>query len=469
MSTYLVAFIISEYDYLENNDSGKIIQIHAPKNKVKDGQFALEVATKSLHFYSSYFKIPYPLPKIDLVSVEDFSFRAMENWGLITFVENAVLASPENSSTIVKQQNALTICHEMAHQWFGNLVTMEWWTDLWLNEGYASFMEHLCVDNLYPQYKIWTQFLITRYTRALDLDALANTHPIEVPIENPSEITEIFDEISYSKGASIIRMIHNFIGDENFRAGMTLYLNKNSYSNVTTEDLWIALEKSSNKPIKNVMSSWTNQAGFPLITISEKVSNSTNSRILTLSQERFIINDSDDFTSATWMVPITLTSGQNPDEILEKLILDQKTKEVELKNISKNTWIKINVGSIGFYRTLYSNDLLESLMSGIQNKSLPTFDRLNLLDDLFACAQAGKISTVSVLKTLKDFEDETDYVIWSCIIKNLKKINIILKHSEDTYLKFKAFGNKLLSKVHNKLGWVPSEKETHLYGLTRFE
>lgn len=393
----------------------------------------------------------------------------MENFGLITFVEDVVIISSENSSTPVKQQAALTICHEMAHQWFGNLVTMEWWTYLWLNEGYASFMEYLCVDKLYPEYNIWTQFLTSRYAKALDLDALENTHPVEIPIENPSEITEIFDDISYSKGASVIRMIHNFIGDDDFRKGMTLYINKHLYSNVKTEDLWLALEKSSNKPIGKIMSSWTKLPGHPLISVKEVNSNDSNSRTFTFSQERFFINGSEDKSNTTWIVPITISNATRSEEVLEKIILDQKTKDVEIKNIPKNTWIKINVGSVGLFRTIYSSDLLELLKVGVRNKSLPIFDRHNLLDDLFATAQAGKTSTVSVLKFLKEFENDNEYVIWSCIIKNLKKIGNILIQSENTYLKFKTFGNKLLFKIYNKLGWMPLEKENYLDSLTRFE
>lgn len=224
MSTYLVAVVVGEFDFVEDKSSdGVVVRVYTPLGKKEQGMFALKVATKVLPYYNDYFKIAYPLPKMDLIAIADFSAGAMENWGLITYRETFVLVDPDNTSLIRKQSIALTVGHEIAHQWFGNLVTMEWWTHLWLNEGYASFVEFLCVDHLFPEYEIWTQFVTDMYTRALELDALQNSHPIEVEVGHPTEIDEIFDEISYNKGASVIRMLHNYLGDEAFRKGMFFY------------------------------------------------------------------------------------------------------------------------------------------------------------------------------------------------------------------------------------------------------
>lgn len=221
MSTYLVAVVVGEFDYVEDKSTdGIVVRVYTPLGKKEQGMFALKVATKVLPYYNDYFKISYPLPKMDLIAIADFSAGAMENWGLITYRETFVLVDPDNTSLIRKQSIALTVGHEIAHQWFGNLVTMEWWTHLWLNEGYASFVEFLCVDHLFPEYDIWTQFVTDMYTRALELDALQNSHPIEVEVGHPTEIDEIFDEISYNKGASLIRMLHNYLGEEAFREGM---------------------------------------------------------------------------------------------------------------------------------------------------------------------------------------------------------------------------------------------------------
>ncbi|XP_058809156.1 puromycin-sensitive aminopeptidase-like [Phymastichus coffea] len=466
MSTYLVAFIVFDYHFVEKH-SNKTIRVYAPKDKIEQCKFSLDIATKSLTFYESYFGISYPLTKLDLVTVADFSFGAMENWGLITYREAILLVDPKNSSALKKQQAALTIAHEVAHQWFGNLVTMEWWTHLWLNEGYASFMEYLCIDNLFPEYDIWSEFLIGTYIKALELDALANTHPIEVPIENPSEINEIFDTISYNKGASVIRMIYNYIGDNDFRKGMHIYLEKHSYGNVKTEDLWSALGQASNKPIDKIMITWTKTAGFPLVSVIEKKSNNSENRIFSFSQERFSRNGSVCQDDSNWNIPITISSGSDSKKVLDLVLLDKKNKDIEIKNISKETWIKVNVETVGFFRVLYHENLLKILIPALQNQSLSAYDRFGLLDDLFATSQAGKTSTVVFLNLLKEFKNESNYIVWYCIVNNLQKVDNILSHLENINGKFKAFGKNILFNIFSKVGWQEAQNETHLDSLLR--
>ncbi|KAF6036203.1 NPEPPS [Bugula neritina] len=286
MSTYLLAFIVGEYDYVEDRDSdGVLIRVYTPVGKPEQGQFALEVAKKTLPFYKEYFGIAYPLPKMDLIAIADFAAGAMENWGLVTYRETALLVDPKNSASSAKQRVALVVGHELAHQWFGNLVTMEWWTHLWLNEGFASFIEYLCVDFCFPEFDIWTQFVKQDLAEALELDALRNSHPIEVPVGHPAEVDEIFDAISYCKGASVIRMLHSWIGDEAFRKGLHQYLNKFAYKNAFTEDLWEALVESSGKPVGEVMSTWTSQMGYPVLQVDERKEG--DKRVLTITQSKF--------------------------------------------------------------------------------------------------------------------------------------------------------------------------------------
>nr|KAF6296479.1 aminopeptidase puromycin sensitive [Myotis myotis] len=286
MSTYLVAFVVGEYDFVETRSKdGVCVRVYTPVGKAEQGKFALEVAAKTLPFYKDYFNVPYPLPKIDLIAIADFAAGAMENWGLVTYRETALLIDSKNSCSSSRQWVALVVGHELAHQWFGNLVTMEWWTHLWLNEGFASWIEYLCVDHCFPEYDIWTQFVSADYTRAQELDALDNSHPIEVSVGHPSEVDEIFDAISYSKGASVIRMLHDYIGDTDFKKGMNMYLTKFQQKNAATEDLWECLEGASGKPIAAVMNTWTKQMGFPLIYVeAEQVE---NDRLLKLSQRKF--------------------------------------------------------------------------------------------------------------------------------------------------------------------------------------
>lgn len=394
MSTYLVAVVVGEYDYVEGKSSdGVLVRVYTPVGKSEQGLFALEVATKVLPYYKEYFNIAYPLPKMDLIAISDFSAGAMENWGLVTYRETFLLVDPENTSTIRKQSIALTVGHEIAHQWFGNLVTMEWWTHLWLNEGYASFVEFLCVNHLFPEYDIWTQFVTDMYTRALELDCLKNSHPIEVPVGHPSEIDEIFDEISYNKGASVIRMLHHYIGDEDFRKGMNIYLTRHQYKNTSTEDLWTALQEASSKPVAEVMSTWIKQMGFPVVKVKSAVQKG-NSRVLTLEQEKFCADGGTPENAIIWMIPINISTPKSKNAY--STVLDKKKMEITLNDVGADDWVKINPGTIGCYRTQYPPEMLEQFIPAIKNKSLPPLDRLGLLDDLFALVQAGQTSTVEV-------------------------------------------------------------------------
>jgi puromycin-sensitive aminopeptidase len=312
--------------------------------------FGLEVATKALPFYKDYFNIAYPLPKMDLIAIADFAGGAMENWGLVTYRETCLLVDTQNTSSNRKQWIALVVAHELAHQWFGNLVTMEWWTHLWLNEGFASFIEYLCVDHLFPEYQIWTQFVADTYMPALDLDALHNSHPIEVPVGHPSEIDEIFDSISYNKGAAVIRMLHRFIGDELFRKGMNSYLSRHSYKNTMTEDLWAALEEASSKPVGAVMSTWTKQKGFPVISVSSR--NDGNTRILTLTQEKFCADGKvpESEQNVLWMIPISVSKASSAGKIAAEALMETKTLELVVPNVGSDEWIKLNPSAVGLYR-----------------------------------------------------------------------------------------------------------------------
>ncbi|XP_034944824.1 puromycin-sensitive aminopeptidase [Chelonus insularis] len=465
MSTYLLAIVIGEFDYLESKTTdGTIVRVYTPKTKQEQGRFALEVATKVLPYYNTYFGISYPLPKMDLIAIADFSAGAMENWGLVTYRETCLLVDPQNTSAASKQWIALVVGHELAHQWFGNLVTMEWWTHLWLNEGYASFVEFLCVAHLFPEYDIWTQFVTDTYIKALELDCLKNSHPIEVPVGHPTEIDEIFDDISYNKGASVIRMLHSYIGDDDFRKGMNLYLKRHSYANAETEDLWAALEEASHKPVGAVMSTWTKQQGFPLITV--KQCQDGNDRILLLCQSRFLADGSEDQEQCLWMIPLSISTSKSPDEVAFSTVMSEKNQKIIMKDIPKESWIKINPGTVGFYRTRYSPEILDLLIPAVENRTLPPLDRLGLLDDLFAIVQTGHASTIQVLKFMKAFQYEDNYTVWSSIVSILGKISLLIGHL-DIHQNFEAFGRTLLKDITRKLGWDSHPGESHLNNLLR--
>uniref|UniRef100_A0A8C4Z6H6 Aminopeptidase n=1 Tax=Gadus morhua TaxID=8049 RepID=A0A8C4Z6H6_GADMO len=466
MSTYLVAFVIGEYDFVEGQSSdGVLVRVYTPLGKAEQGKFALEVAIKTLPFYKDYFNVPYPLPKIDLIAIADFAAGAMENWGLVTYRETALLIDPKNSCSSSRQWVALVVGHELAHQWFGNLVTMEWWTHLWLNEGFASWIEYLCVDHCFPEYDIWTQFVSADYTRALELDALDNSHPIEVNVGHPSEVDEIFDAISYSKGASVIRMLHDYIGDQDFRKGMNAYLLKFQHKNASTEDLWDCLGQASGKPIAEVMSSWTQQMGFPIIVVDQE--QVRDDRIIKLSQKKFCASGPHTAEECpSWMVPVSICTSDDPSHACHKVLLDGTDATITLNNVRPDQWVKINPGTVGFYRLQYSTSMLESLLPGVRDLSLPPVDRLGLQNDLFSLSRAGMISTVDVLRLMEAFINEPNYTVWSDLSCNLGVLSSLLSNT-DFHEEIQEFIRDLFTPVGLSLGWDSKPGEGHLEALLR--
>lgn len=469
MSTYLLAFVIGEFDFIEDHSSRGIpVRVYAPKGKSYRGQFALNVAVKALQYYEEYFKIPYPLPKVDLIAIADFCAGAMENWGLITYRETALLIDDANSSAHARQWVSLVVCHELAHQWFGNLVTMEWWTHLWLNEGFATFMEYLATDHCLPEYNIWTQFISHDFKRALDLDAVDNSHPIEVPVNHPDEIDEIFDVISYSKGASIIGMLYNWIGDDCFRKGMHDYLTKHSYKNAATEDLWDALAKASDKPVRKVMESWTKQMGFPVISASSSCL-SEGSVTLKLTQRKFSARQKSTISGerTSWSIPLIVSTPKSAHASACRALMEKDADEVNVPDVPKGGWIKLNSRCCGFYRVQYDKEMLEALLGAVESNSLTDLDRLNLVNDLFALASSGVSSTENFLKSLKSFKNESSYPVWSDLDCNIGELSVLMWDAGEVYTKFKAFVLTLYAGIANKLGWDAKPGEGHLDAMLR--
>ena len=440
MSTYLLAFIVGDFEFISRRTkNGKLIRVFTTPGKKRQAKFALDCAVKILEFYEKYFATKYPLPALDLIAVPDFSSNAMENWGAVTYRESALLVDEEHSSASSKQWTALVIAHELAHQWFGNLVTMEWWTHLWLNEGFASYIEYLAVDKLFPKWDIWTQFMTNDLGRALRLDALATTHPIEVAVHHPDEIGEIFDEVSYSKGASIIRMLASHLGEKNFRNGLRHYLKKHSYRNTKTADLWHSFEKVSlghsrtgeaGQPVAQMMRNWTSKPGYPVVKIS---------RNLKLSQERFFAS------------PISKKKTKD------------KTKWIIPKLFKHN---KMNYGETGFFRTVYDKELLERLALPVKNKVLGPRDRLGIIRDLFALAESGDKSSVDALKFLFAYKNENNYTVWVEIATGLARLEQISARTPLAGNLDKLTLN-LFSPLAKRLGWNAHQGEPHTDTLLR--
>lgn len=463
MSTYLVAMVVGEFEGVEGKTKdGILVRSFTPVGKTEQGKFALDASIRSLEFYTEFFDVKYPLPKYDCIAVADFECGAMENWGLVTYRETCILMDPANTSAANKQWIAIVVTHEMAHQWFGNLVTMEWWTHLWLNEGFASFCENYCTDKLFPEFDMWTQFVSNTLIAALELDALESSHPIEVEVGHPDEVQEIFDNISYNKGASVIRMLHNFIGNDAFRKGMNAYLTKHSYKNTLTEDLWKCLGEASGKPVAEVMSTWTGQMGFPVVTV-EKVSTTGNTTTVTVSQEKFTADGSKSEKPYLWQIPINLHTSKG---LTKNVLMTTKTMDIVLEDTPEDAWVKLNQDYIGYYRVQYPADYLTRFSKDIESKTMSELDRLSILDDIMALVTAGRVSTVVALEMIKSYKHDDSYVVWRTIINCFGKLGIILA-DEDCNADFKKFVVDTLDHVIEVVGWVPKEGEHHTRGLLR--
>lgn len=464
MSTYLVALIVGDFEYLEGKTKdGVVVRVHTTPGKKHQGKFALDCAIKTLEFYNKYFDIPYPLKTLDMIAIPDFAHGAMENWGAVTYRESALLVDDQNSSASNKQWVALVIAHELAHQWFGNLVTMEWWTHLWLNEGFASYIEYLAVNELFPQWDIWTQFAYNDLGVALKLDALVNTHPIEVEVHHPNEIGEIFDEVSYSKGSSVIRMLADYLGEKDFRDGLRHYLKKHSYQNAFTEDLWQAFEKISKKPVQKMMQNWTSKPGYPVVSLKISAGN------VNFSQKRFFSSKKSVADNTLWQVPVSMLTSNNQKPKKDLFAARSKNYNVRFPLGRAETgqeWIKINSGETSFFRTKYQPEILEKLGEPVRSKKLSALDRLGIIRDLFALAQAGEISAAEALRFAQNYKNETDYTVWVELSSGLAMLDDLL-FGQSIYPLYQKFCSGIFKKAADRVGWQPKKGESHTSSMLR--
>jgi len=465
MSTYLLAFVVGELDHIESSDAnGILIRVWTLPGSTHLGEFALNVAKSTLEFFTEFFGVPYPLPKCDLIAVPDFAAGAMENWGCITFRETALLLDPQNSASSAKSRVAEVVAHELAHQWFGNLVTMEWWTHLWLNEGFATWAADLAVDRLFPSWQVWMQFVCSTFSAALRLDALESSHPIEVEVNRASEVNEIFDAISYYKGASAIRMLVDFMGLENFQSGLRGYFAKHPYGNTSTDDLWKALKAKSSEPIEQMMKGWTQQTGFPMLELSL-----SESGALQVSQSRFAACRDNSHDSNEWIVPISYVTSQDPSNVKKFLLREKRATLLSSQDLSALDWIKVNAGQSGLYRVLYTRELYSKLGSAISQNILHGTDRLGVLMDVMALSRAGYLETTKALEVLSFFHQETEYTCLADVVSSLEELREIFTPPGNDIMSghFDRFSQDLLNTAGLKLGWVPVNDEQHVISLAR--
>lgn len=451
MSTYLLYLAVGEFESISSKSGKTLIRVITTQGKKHQGKLSLKFTKEFLSYFEKYFKIAYPLPKLDMIAIPDFASGAMENWGAITFRETILLYDPKTSSTETKQHIAEVIAHEIAHQWFGNLVTMKWWNDLWLNESFATFMATKAVDTLYPEWDFWDQFLISEMTGGLSLDSLKSSHPIDVPVKSPSDVRQIFDEISYNKGGCVLMMLENFIGEDNFRKGLHGYLKKHEYANATTEDLWNSLGSISKQPVRQMMNTWVRQIGYPVIETEVKDSK------LRLSQKRFLLEDNGKKKQGKWIIPLSVRMGK---KVVTKLMKGPIS-------ISYNEdWFKVNDGQKGFFRVKYDQTALNSLGRLIEEKSISNVDRWSIHHDLYALCISNQISFRDYLEFVRHYEDEDDYVVLSDIIGSLNFLYTMLS-KEEFWQEIKEFNLDFFNKIFEKLGWDTAKGEKSTTTLLR--
>lgn len=465
MSTYLLAFVAGNLKHKKaTTKEGVKVRLYATPDKSDQLDFSLDVAVKTLEFYNDYFQIPYPLPKLDMVALPDFSMGAMENWGLVTYREQAVLVDPKNTSLPGKQWAAMVVAHELAHQWFGNLVTMRWWTDLWLNEGFASWIEYLAVDHIFPEWEMWTQFIAEEQQAALRLDALENTHPIEVPVRHPDEIRTIFDTISYAKGSSVIHMLHDYLGPDDFKKGLHNYLKKHAYGNTITVDLWNALSEASGKDVKAFMHHWTAEPGFPIVQAHFSKTEESKKPARTflsaeLAQERFFLVKPKKTSDTLWQIPLNGRHG------LQDILLAEKTATISLGGQDEDYYL--NATRSGFFRVAYDPETTQKLADLVKSGSLAPLVRLGLLSDSFEVAKAGYADTVSALQLLASYDNEANAAVWDIMAMAIGDLRNVMGTDDAIREKLKHFIAQLIAKQLSRLGWEPKKGESHFDTLLR--
>ncbi|NXQ59594.1 AMPN Aminopeptidase, partial [Anthoscopus minutus] len=438
MSTYLLAFIVSQFTYVQNN-SETLIRIWGRPKAIAEGQgnYALNVTGPILSFFEEHYNTPYPLPKSDQVGLPDFNAGAMENWGLVTYRENSLLFDAEYSSIGNKERVVTVIAHELAHQWFGNLVTLRWWNDLWLNEGFASYVEYLGANSAEPSWSIKDLMVLNEVHAVMATDALASSHPLsfrEEEINTPAQISEVFDSIAYSKGASVLRMLSSFLSEDIFKEGLQSYLHTFSYNNTVYTDLWVHLQQAVEKNnvqlpdnISNIMDRWTLQMGFPVVTV--------DTRSGAINQTHFLLDptssvDRPSVFNYTWIIPITWMTGSSRGN--SSFWLTKVTDTNNNFRLNSPSWLLLNLNVTGYFRVNYNQENWDQLLSqlGTNHKVFPVINRAQIIDDAFNLARAKYVNVALALNTTRFLRQETEYMPWQAALSNLQYFQQMFDRSE---------------------------------------
>ncbi|XP_063203100.1 aminopeptidase N [Chroicocephalus ridibundus] len=438
MSTYLLAFIVSEFDYVENTSENVLIRIWGRPKAIAEGQgaYALQVTGPILKFFEESYNMSYPLPKSDQVGLPDFNAGAMENWGLVTYRENSLLFDSNYSSISNKERVVTVIAHELAHQWFGNLVTLQWWNDLWLNEGFASYVEYLGADSAEPSWNIKDLMVLNEVYAVMATDALATSHPLtfsEEEINTPAQISEVFDSIAYSKGASVLRMLSDFLTEDVFREGLQTYISTFAYSNTKYTDLWQHLQQAVEKnnvvlpsSIGGIMDTWTLQMGFPVVTV--------NTLDGTISQKHFLLDpnskvDRPSPFNYSWIVPVTWMTNE---AMGDRYWLTKVSDTNDTFKVGSARWLLLNLNVSGYFRVNYNQENWDQLLAQLSSNHqvIPVINRAQIIDDAFNLARAKYVNVTLALSTTRFLSQETEYMPWEAALNNLHYFQLMFDRSE---------------------------------------
>lgn len=462
MSTYLVCFAVHQFaSVTRTSKRGIPLTVYVQPLQLLTAEYAADVTKIVFDYFENYFDMEYSLPKLDKIAIPDFGTGAMENWGLITYRETSLLYDPKESASSNKQRVASVVAHELVHQWFGNIVTMDWWEDLWLNEGFASFFEVLGVHQAEGTWQMREQMLLEDVLPVQEDDSLMSSHPIIVTVSTPSEITSVFDGISYSKGASILRMLEDWITPEKFQEGCRIYLKKYKFQNAKTSDFWAALEEASGQPVTEVMDTWTRQMGYPVLDVTGR----------TVVQKRFLLDSKADPDKPPsdfgykWNIPVRWSEDQNSSIKLYRL--SDTGINLESQSSGGNAFLKVNPDHIGFYRVNYEESVWTQLAAILQNnnQNFSSADRASFIDDGFALARAQLINYSNALNLTRYLHTEKDYLPWQRAISAVTYIISMFEDDNELYPKIEAYFQEKVKPIADNLGWT--DEGEHVQRLLR--
>jgi puromycin-sensitive aminopeptidase len=451
MSTYLLAFIVGEFEATSPVDAGTPLRVVHVPGKRELTSWAEQIGAFSLKFFANYYGIPYPGDKLDLIAIPDFAAGAMENLGAITFRETALLADDQTASRAELERVADVVSHENAHMWFGDLVTMKWWNGIWLNEAFATFMEMLAVDAWKPQWRRWDSFGVSR-SAAMAIDALKSTRSIEYTVLSPEDCRSMFDVLTYEKGASVLRMLEQYLGAEEFRSGIALYLKRHQYANTETGDLWDALQESSRQPVRSMMDTWIFQHGFPVVSVETAY----DGRALKFTQRRFYYLPPANPEKQLWHVPFIVRVRTDRGISTHRILLTQESATLELPD--KVEWTLVNENSSGFFRVRYSGPLLQALTRNLAE--LKPIERFGLVSDTWAATVAGLTSLSDFVGMARLFRDETDLNVWRALLGTFGYLDMIVADRQRPRLA--AAIREIVGPVAARLGWDARAGEDEL-------